>query len=799
MNVLGRVRPMALPAAWIVGAAVFLSAVDKHYSVKKWLFWSYAGYWILAAFATVACWGIGDRIVRSIAPKLPGSERVVMSLAVGLYAFVLGVFLAGLAGLLVPAFFYLWPSALIAASGRAFPRFVLRLLRHSRAVFRRFPPSFTGYVAPLFGFAGAAMIYFTILAPENVAYDSRWYHLAIAEHYVAEGAVRAFAEGWFPGTLPHLASYLYTWAFLLPGGDTWGCVELAVHLEFIVLLWTLGSIAVLARICTRKGRSLLERERGGPRGRPRSSGLSTWAAFFLFPGTFIYDATLSGAADHVAAVWAVPVILAVFRWFRAPGARSAILMAIPMSGALLTKYQGIYLLAFPSLAVLLHSLWAIVTGFGSRRARRNAVVSGALTTAAVGLVLTAPHWLKNLIWYGDPVYPNLHHYLRVRPWTPDTALRYELTFTSGWSPVGTTAEKLKETFEALVMFSFQPHDWPTFHRDVPYFGSLFTLLLVPLLFLRRTRRLWTVVVATHMGIFIWFWTFHQDRYLQMLLPLMAAVSGGIVQLCWESGWLPRVSVSALVALQVVWGADAYFLPTHSMTRQAPVTTSVDLLSAAFQGKLEQRRSVFGLMPAVGAALPRNAKVLIHDFHDHLGVRLPSVSDWGPWQGGISYGRSASPRALYEQLRGYGVTHVLWVHSKEHDSLAGDLVFFAFVDRYVKKPKNVHGWSLGPLPPVAPPDSPWGTAPAAVLTCTEGYSHGMYRLRDLTSLRQSPRHVARQLRPATTAEEIESVLGESQFAALEPGCGNLPDLSTRREFHRIGTRGKISLWIKSDLK
>src|SRR5258706_9557298 len=149
---------------------------------------------------------------------------------------------------------------------------------------------------------------------------------------------------------------------------------------------------------------------------------------FLFPGIFLYDSSLTGAADHVAAFWAAPILLWLIRALRSPGPRSGVLLAVAMSGGLLTKYQGIYLVAFPALVIVAQAVYVLATGWGARRAHRNAVLLGAVTTALAGIVLTAPHWLSNLVWYGDPVYPNLHKYLQVHPWTRDSAFRYDLMF-----------------------------------------------------------------------------------------------------------------------------------------------------------------------------------------------------------------------------------------------------------------------------------------------------------------------------------------------------------------------------------
>src|SRR5262249_11120061 len=137
---------------------------------------------------------------------------------------------------------------------------------------------------------------FRILAPNGIGYDARWYHLPIAEHYAAHGGVGRFDDGWYAGTLPHLASFLYTWAYLLPRPLAFHQISLAQHVEFVVFLATLAQIPILVR-------RLL----------PDTRATGSWCALFLFPGLFVFDSNLIAGADHVAALFAIPIFLALLR------------------------------------------------------------------------------------------------------------------------------------------------------------------------------------------------------------------------------------------------------------------------------------------------------------------------------------------------------------------------------------------------------------------------------------------------------------------------------------------------------
>ena len=154
------------------------------------------------------------------------------------------------------------------------------------------------------------------------------------------------------------------------------------------------------------------------------------------------------------------------------------------------------------------------------------------------------------------------------------------------------SEGVIETLRALVTFSFVPHDWSTLHGKVPVFGSLFTLLLPCLLLFRKTRRTWGLVLWIHVAIATWYSVHHQDRYLQTLMPLMAAVVAAVLIRIWRSGSWARGALLPLVGAQVAWGGDVYFIPTHQMLHDSPIPRVAQLLSGGYKKQYDER-FVFG--------------------------------------------------------------------------------------------------------------------------------------------------------------------------------------------------------------
>jgi hypothetical protein len=765
-----RLRAYGLCASLLVGAGIFLSVVHRHYAVDTWLFWRYAGYWLWSLLFAAACLGAGHLAVRRLGGRLRLDQHLVFAFALGVLIFYLGMFVAGLLQLYGPVFAVAWPLALVAGGAPS-------LVRHARPRLRRLwrqrlSRAQVLALAPVaaFGLVGAGMLYFLILTPDNIAYDARWYHLGLAEQYAIHGGVRRFEEGWYQAAFPHLASYLYTWAFQVPGTQLFDRLELAAHLEFVIFLATLSGIPALVRWLA-----------------PGVKARFAWAALFLFPGIFLYDSTLSAAADHIAALWAIPIYLALVRAWPSLAPRRCLLLAAMMAGAISTKYQSLSLLAFPMAAVVGRGLWLVAH-------RQPRALAGLAVAAAAGLVLTMPHWLKNWVWYGDPLYPHLHQVLRGHPWNPDAGPLVERVFTElqMWRPKGTLGARLRETATAMFTFSFVPHDWPTFHGKVPVFGSLFTLSLLALPFLRGARRLWPLVLATELGVFVYHWTSHQDRYLQIILPWMVVVTAAVLALAWRAGWLARGGVALLVGLQIVWGGDVYFLPTHAMVGGSPITSTVTLLSSGYRKDKDRLRRL-GPFFELGEKLPPKSKLLLHETHMITGLGVPVVSDWGGWQGGISYGRLGSPRGVHQALRKLGVTHLAWRSSKDWDSLAGDLLFFDLAGS-LPGHQVVGGFNLAPLP-AEPPDFPGWNDRVLVLGCAGGlYEPGLYRLEQVTLPQVAPGD-ARPKPLAPYAEGTELPWDEVRYAAIELACHTLPEAQAGN-FRTMTAHGKLQLLVRT---
>ncbi|MDX2051367.1 MAG: hypothetical protein SFV15_03185 [Polyangiaceae bacterium] len=762
--------------ALICGAGIILRSVDKHYPLQHWLIWHYLGYWLLTAYFVAGCTVVGFSLLKvTLQRTLPLREMLVLGAPLGLLAYFCWAFVAGLFGLYGRLFFAFTPLGLAALGVvpvyQYFSRFLALARRRPTLTLRPIRPWWS-WLVHAFGLVGFLFIYFSILSPNNMAYDARWYHLPLAEQYAAAGRVFRFGEGWVMGSYPQLSSFLYLWAFLLPA-PVFDRIELAAHLEFAFVIWQAVALPVLVR-------RLLPRSF-----RPRPRAVLAWAGLFLFPGIFLYDSSVNLSADHIAALWAIPIYLALLRAWPTLGWRESLVFAAFLSGAMLTKYTAAMVAIPGAVAYVCRACWLL----GTRGRKVGPILASAGTLLGGGLIFTSAHWLKNWLWYGDPLFPQLHSRLTLTPWAPDAIVPYNFDIAVPWH-AARTLEGLKDTLRVTATFAFKHHDWPDLHGEAPVFGFLFTVTVLVLPFLGRRVALWGIFLAGHLGVMLWCNISWQDRYLQVLVPWMAAAVATVIALVWQLGAVPRLAMSALLLVQVFWGSDVYFFNTHRIIG-SPLKASIDLINTGRLKQYKERFEVFGYLGAVADALPKDAVVLFRESRQTFGLRVRRVTDRPGTQGLLYYTRYRSPADLHAELQKLGVTHVLWGQPEGIDTVGNDLVFHDFVTRFIKNKQMINGLSLGALPKQLPPSKPFGQK-VAYIGCPGAYAPGLYPLQQITVSVFDPKpnyprpEIAYQ--PGTP---VQNVVAGADYIAWERGCH--PNLGgDLRMFETFGQRGNLTL-------
>ena len=758
-----KLRTILLCLALLGAIVIFLNVANFHYAIGRWLFWRYLAAGSLATIWAGSCAAMGWFLLTRFGlatGRAPG--EVALAFPVGVLAFQLAIFLLGLGGLLNTFTFVALPLAFFVLGAP-----VLReAMRGGEGAAR--VRSLPDLALVLFGLGGIGLLYFQLLMPEPFSWDARWYHLPLAQQYALQGAVKAYPEGWWLSAYPHSASLVYTWAFMLPAGLLFDKLELCAHLELAVFLGTIASIPSLVRALD-----------------PEASGRRTWVAIFLFPAIFLYDGNLHVGADHMAALWCVPLALALIRVWRSWAVRDAILFGALVGAVIISKYSAWSMLLFPSCAFLVRAAW-----LGVRRLRggRQPVLAALLCCGAAVLLVSAPHWLKNWVWYGDPLYPVFYRHLKVHPWTPESPGSFDI-FMSFTFPPKPGWEGVKDALLATFTFSFLPNDWWSNHRRVPVFGSLFTLTLMCLPFLRARARLWLAYLGAMIALVVWFLSNHQDRLLQAWLPFMAAVTATTLGIAWRHrNVLVRSLLAVLVAAQIVWGGDVPFFPTHNLINDSPFRVVSSFLASGFLNT-GRRLYPYGALSELGMELPPDARVLLHELNLQVGIDHLVVND--QWQGRISYETLQSPTAVYNELASLEVSHMIWTTDRacNWNSIASSLAFLGFALNYAEVPHTLGEYTLARFP-ATPPAGAWNHQ-VAVMACGRPFQSGIYALGSLVA----PNTGRPPATPLAPLGELSATVRGAGFLVVDPACTKELPPEVAEQFHKPYNYDQLRLYVR----
>lgn len=758
----------------LLGAAYFLHRIESHYPLGEWLLWdllSLAGY---VALFSLACLSTGLRVLEGVlrVRGMSPIERSTCAIALGVLVFVLGMYAGGALGLYDSRFALALPVAMTALGGRPAARLLFALIGELRA---QVAAGWLSRLTHVYGAVCLLVLYLQSMTPESLNYDATWYHVGIAQDYAREGRLVPFFAD-YNRAVPHLASLIYTWCYLVPGLEVPLKWMLILHCELGLFLWTLVGVVAAIRWAVED---------------PKLRG--SWVTVFLFPLLFVYDSNFGGSADHVLAFFAPPLLLAGRRVWNDFAPTSCALFAVLAGAAALTKYQAIYVvLAFlPALA--LRWLWLLVSRYRERSAQGVPwLLAAPWAMLIVAALVFSPHLLKNYLFYKNPLYPFLSEiFVETTPTTPLASFYFENVFQDGrWIPQGDFWQRLTHAATLLFTFSFEPHY--TFGHDLPWFGSLFTLLLFTLPLVRSGRLAFSASVAVT-ALLLWGYTFNVDRNLQTFLPYLVVVTGGLIVELWRMGTLPRLALVPLVGLQVIWGASAILF--GSQTR---MNAAFALLESGVKGRSQTRYDGYrAVYRSIEKALPKDARVLLHSTHVNLGIDRPVYVDWTGYQGLILYDKVKTAAELLSYYRSLGITHVLYIpRERPASSLQEELAFYALVQR-----ADVHKQSFPPYTLLSLPDSlPGYEEPYEALTLgMPGYGNGLYPIDQLDVIEYLPPHLRRYpapVVPAPDAKRQAQLLKRADAVFIGQGFSLAPELRPELgRFERVISYPGYSLHLK----
>jgi hypothetical protein len=720
--------------------------------------WRLAPLWGYALLFNLSCVAFGAFLLKRLLGEreLPALERLLHSMMLGLTGFVLAWYVAGFVGLFKP-----WLALILPLAGLALGA------RDGRALFSELvawrsslpaPKAFErvlGSVACVLGCSCLVFLYLGALDVSAINFDAIWYHFPIAQDYARVGSIIAF-PGENHRAFPHLTSMLHTWALLVPGlpllPQHW---MLSLHLEFTIVLWRIvGAVAV--------ARWLL----GGRDVR----GL--WAAFFLFPSIFVYDQSIGGSADHFLGFFSAPALLAAARAFKRFDLRYCLLLGIALGGHMLVKYQAAYLIFAIGVATGLSLLVLVVRRLlADRRITVDenpppyrALFKGAGAVLLALMLVSAPHFGKNAVFYHNPFYPFATKVFKGTTPAPAPGYYTEQATKKPFAPKYTGLKRQAWAFGKMFDYSLTTANRNlTKHR--PYMGSLYSLLLPAVLFVPRRRRVLFAAGIAALAFMVWANTAANDRYLLAFYDICIGVALAMMVKLWALGWLARLGLAPLVLLQLFWGGDAMFVYGKKQ-----LDAGIGLVVDGYSDHDDSRLAAKGTQQQITKATPKDAIILSRNYKGLLGLDRLVISDIQSSQDYISYSHLQDPRQFYELLRKRGITHLLYPHGDRRPGRWNNTLLFAEIFRLGPRAKRFGKLMLNELPKTPPPPS----APYLVLVSAQReYPDGVYKLEQLDADYRDPEMFTPRPKPFERADPSRAAELVTQLRAVVTCRDRLP--------------------------
>jgi hypothetical protein len=330
----------------------------------------------------------------------------------------------------------------------------------------------------------------------------------------------------------------------------------------------------------------------------------------------------------------------------------------------------------------------------------------------------------------------------------------------------------------LGTFSFKPH----YSVDRPVFGSLFTLLLPAVLFVKPKKRLLLGIVVACSALSFWASSYLVDRYIQTFMAMMVAVTAALLVRVWETGLVARLSVSLLVLTQIAWGADALVYSGYGRINEA-----ITMMRSGFEGKAANRLDGFvSETRQIDEKLPKDAVLLFHNTRLSLGVNRPVYQDLPGFQSLISYRNVHTARELLELYRSFGITHIVHERGRwKAFTRQEEVVFAAFVLHYAINRFRAGHYEVIELPQELPPvESPYRVLSLGL----PGYENGIYPVGAMTTIEPLVPELRTYSKPelGVTLENAADSLSQVDAVIVWPGL-KLPsklERERRRGFTQV---------------
>jgi hypothetical protein len=474
--------------------------------------------------------GLGSQAVARLDrnTRLNSFERACLSLGLGAIMFYLSIFAVGMVRLDAISMWLLMAVLAVAAlpGMRRIPWHELIATVHRLA----FNSGLTARILAIATMAvGLSSLLQGLAAPND--YDSLMYHIALPRYDVEAGYLavpwdRALTPIFFPALGGHLSR-----------------LALALANDGVAQM-THGSMGLVAAAAT----ALAVRRLGFGRDIALGSALS-----FLSIRVVVWEMG-TVEVDVLLASFTMLAFLAYLAWREHSENGLAVLFGLMIGGALATKYHGI-LVALSFGPLIAYDLLV----------RRRSWLGAAILAPGAAFVVMLPHFVRNVSFTGNPVFPILNTIFN--PGDPDLFAGLSDAFGTGRSIVD------------LAIGPWTIFVSPMHYYDGMIFGAPYILALAPLILLdhKRAQR-WLPPLSVAAGYYVlWFYLVGQQvRFLLPAMPFIAAVAVGGTAEAWSRVRHSRLLRGVFATVVTLFVAtQAMFVGVYAALRLPPAVGLVD--------------------------------------------------------------------------------------------------------------------------------------------------------------------------------------------------------------------------------
>ena len=559
-------------------------------------------------------------------------EEIGFSLFVGAGAIGLGVLLFALAGWLRPLPIALLMLIVLVITRGSWARLYSRGIESIRSLGQSRETKIVATVYVLF----IAFLVLRAATPPTAA-DELIYHLSVTNDFVKHGRVYPMFDNSL-GNFPFLIHMVYAVGMLASS-------EIAARLFSLFL--AVGTSLAIFGFCSR----YLTRRIGAV------------AMFAFFAAGMVVEVAVTSRIDVSLAGMLFLCTYAMINYLESSERGWLWISALLAGFSLGIKHTAVIWLALVGVMYLVQRL-------AMNRDRLTSVLSSGLAYALLAFVVASPWYLKNYVWFHNPVYPLITGEVAdfgpqgVRYFDANDEQRLDAHFnavrTEAPELVKAQEQELTDAINARIErhplrwweFFFQPDKYL---MAEPYHYPNYLFLIIPLIvFVKRPRWIVWLLLVSLGFVFCVTWTAWIARYLLPAYPALTIVAAYTLVKLTERLRLEKIAIFAVAALlgSIIAVGVKSMLGFNSFSYLAGLTSRRQTIS---------RFTYYRPIDFINTQLPATARILVVGDQLTYGIERDYLGDesWFATKWRRLLARNASLAEVNEDLKRQGFTHILY--------------------------------------------------------------------------------------------------------------------------------------------